>query len=123
MSGENGMRLYGIRIFVEDFNTARRFYREMLGLPENWAMPEMKAVGFYAGSAELIIEETDPDGGDGNLIGRFAGVSLRVDDIDAVYRSLAEKGVRFRRPPEKQAWGGTLAHFDDPAGNTLTLLG
>lgn len=116
------MRLYGIRIFVQDFNAARRFYRETLGLAENWAMPEMKAVGFNAGPAELIVEEEDPEGEDGHLIGRFAGVSLQVDDIDAVYRSLLEKGVHFHGPPEKQPWGGMLAHFDDPAGNTLTLL-
>jgi len=24
---------------------------------------------------------------------------------------------------QKQEWGGTLAHFEDPAGNVLTLFG
>jgi len=24
---------------------------------------------------------------------------------------------------QKQEWGGTLAHFEDPAGNVLTLVG
>ena len=86
-------------------------------------MPEMNAAGFNAGSAELIVEEEDPAGEDGDLIGRFAGVSLQVDDIDAVYKSLSAKGVHFHGAPEKQVWGGTLAHFDDPAGNTLTLVG
>jgi predicted enzyme related to lactoylglutathione lyase len=33
------------------------------------------------------------------------------------------KGVHFTAPPEKQEWGGTLAHFEDPAGNVLTLVG
>ena len=39
------------------------------------------------------------------------------------YDALREKGVRFTAAPEKQPWGGTLAHFQDPEGNELTLLG
>lgn len=117
------MRLYGVRIFVEDFDAARAFYGETLGLRENWAMPQANAAGFDLTSAELIVEQEDPDGADGNLIGRFVGVSIAVDDIDAVYARLSERGVRFKGPPEKQTWGGTLAHFVDPAGNVLTLLG
>jgi hypothetical protein len=31
--------------------------------------------------------------------------------------------VVFDGPPERQIWGGTLAHFRDHAGNVLTLLG
>jgi predicted enzyme related to lactoylglutathione lyase len=26
-------------------------------------------------------------------------------------------------PPEKQPWGGIVAHFRDPDGNVITLLG
>lgn len=43
--------------------------------------------------------------------------------IDAEYRRLSSGGVKFQAPPQHQPWGGTLAHFDDPAGNILTLLG
>jgi uncharacterized glyoxalase superfamily protein PhnB len=55
-------------------------------------------------------------------VGRFVGVSLEVTDIDATYRTLVERGVQFDAPPERQAWGGTLAHLRDPDGNVLTLL-
>ena len=34
-----------------------------------------------------------------------------------------ERGVQFIEPPEKQPWGGVLAHLRDPDGNILTLLG
>jgi len=50
-------------------------------------------------------------------------VSLRVDDLAATYVELRAKGVTFTAPPEKQPWGGSLAHFKDPDGNILTLLG
>lgn len=117
------MRLYGVRVFVDDFPTACAFYGETLGLKEKWSMPDMNAAGFDLGNAELIVEQEDPDGEDGALVGRFVGASIQVDDIDATCSRLTEHGVSFTGPPEKQPWGGTLAHFIDPSGNVLTLLG
>ena len=35
----------------------------------------------------------------------------------------AQLAVEFLAPPEKQPWCGSLAHFRDPDGNVLTLLG
>ena len=49
------------------------------------------------------------------MVGRFVGVSA--------YETLAARGVDFVGPPEKQPWGGVLAHLRDPDGNILTLLG
>ena len=43
--------------------------------------------------------------------------------MDRTWRFLTGKGVVFTEPPEKQQWGGTIAHFRDPDGNILTLLG
>jgi len=116
------MRLYGVRIFVEDLEKARAFYGETLKLKETWAMPEANAAGYDLESGELIVEQEDMDGGEADLIGRFVGASLEVDDIDAVYAELTRRGVEFEGPPARQVWGGTLAHFKDPAGNILTLV-
>ena len=117
------MKLYGIRIFVDDLAVAKSFYGDTLSLPINWEMQDLKAIGFNVGN-ELIVEEGNPGSADGeNLIGRFVGLSLQVDNIDEIYETLSGKGVVFQGPPEQQPWGGKLAHFKDPAGNTLTLLG
>jgi hypothetical protein len=51
------------------------------------------------------------------------GVCLTVGDIRASYAELTKRGVIFDEPPEVQPWGGTLAHFKDPDGNVLTLVG
>ena len=117
------MKLYGVRIFVDDFAAARTFYVETLGLPIAWDMAEHGAMGLDVGGPQLIVEAVDPDGEDASLMGRFVGVSLQVDDIHQTHAALSGKGVAFTGPPEKQFWGGWLAHFVDPAGNTLTLLG
>ncbi len=116
------MRTYGIRIFVDDIDAARVFYGTTLGLPIKWDMASLGAVGFDLG-IDLIVEATEETGEHGSLIGRFVGISIEVDDIDATYRDWSAKGVAFTAPPEKQIWGGVLAHFRDPAGNILTLLG
>jgi catechol 2,3-dioxygenase-like lactoylglutathione lyase family enzyme len=114
------MKLYGVRIWVDDLAAARRFYGETLGLPVKWDYGA--AVGFDIG-ADLIVEQDDGSEPDEHFVGRFAGCSLKVDDIDATWRDLTAKGVEFVAPPTRMAWGGTLAHFKDPAGNVLTLLG
>lgn len=54
---------------------------------------------------------------------KLYGVRIWVDDIQSEYARLRSKGVTFLGSPEKMPWGGTLAHFKDSAGNTLTLLG
>jgi predicted enzyme related to lactoylglutathione lyase len=59
----------------------------------------------------------------GHWSGGFLGVSLQVADIFATHKFLAARGVEFVAPPEKQPWGGVLAHLRDPDGNILTLVG
>jgi len=47
---------------------------------------------------------------------------LRVDDIHEAHAALVDAGVQFSRPPEQEPWGGWIATFADPDGNTLQLL-
>ena len=117
------MRLYGVRVFVRDLDQARRFYRDTLGLKVRWEL-NPAAIGFDLG-ADLIVEAVpgDAPADDLALVGRFVGCSIAVDDIDATFADLSAKGVEFTHQPERQPWGGVLAHFKDPSGNVLTLLG
>ena len=112
------MKLTYARIFVDDLATARTFYRDTLGLTELWNWNNV-ALGYDIG-VTLIIEPTD--GNTPEEVGRFAGLSLAVEDIQATYERLQSLGVEFTDPPTKQPWGGTLAHFKDSAGNVLTLI-
>jgi len=112
------MRLTYARLFVDDLDAARAFYRDTLGLAELWNWNDV-ALGYDVG-VTLIIERTD--GGHPAEVGRFAGLSLEVADIDAEHQRLTSAGVEFTHPPTKQPWGRTLAHFKDPSGNVLTLV-
>jgi catechol 2,3-dioxygenase-like lactoylglutathione lyase family enzyme len=120
---ETSMRIRYLRVFVTDLPAAKTFYAQILGLDILWEY-ENKAIGFDLGPV-LIVEDvsSDEDRNERALAGRFVGCSIEVEDIQATYSELVTKGVHFTSPPEKQEWGGTLAHFEDPAGNVLTLVG
>lgn len=118
------MKLYAVRIFTTDWDRAVDFYREVIGLSLTFADQAFAWAEFDLGGARLGIEGLDAGAPEADaLVGRFVGISLAVDDIDRVYSQLTDKGVAFTGPPEKQPWGGTLAHFKDPDDNVLTLLG
>lgn len=118
------MELYAVRIFVRRWPEACAFYRDSLRLAERVRNEEIGWAEYDLGGPCLGIERVAPGDAEGEaLVGRFLGVSLRVADIAAAYETLCARGVPFTGPPERQPWGGSLAHFTDPDGNTLTLLG
>ena len=117
-------KLFAVRVFVTDWDRAIRFYSETLGMPVAFRSDEIGWAQMATGEGQLALERVDPSDQEGQaLIGRFVGVSLQVSDILMTYQTLAERGVEFPAPPEKQPWGGMLAHLRDSDGNILTFLG
>jgi catechol 2,3-dioxygenase-like lactoylglutathione lyase family enzyme len=118
------MRIGFVTVFVTDLEKSLRFYTETLGMEldytdgKNWAQ-------FKSGEdISLAIERCSPDhvAAGSRLVGRFVGVTLMIDDVVETFERLRAKGVEFTGRPEKQHWGGTLAHFEDLDGNVLTLM-
>ncbi len=117
-------KLFAVRVFVTDWNRVLRFYTETLGIPTTYRSDELGWAQLAIGDGQLALERVAPDDAEAReLVGRFVGVSLQVADIEATHRILVERGVEFLAPPETQPWGGVLAHFRDPDGNIITLVG
>jgi catechol 2,3-dioxygenase-like lactoylglutathione lyase family enzyme len=115
-----------VRIFVDDLDRARRFYRDVLELRETSTFEGEKGDGwavFELDGRNIILEAVAADDPERALVGRLLAVSFTVDDIDDAYRNLVARGVPFPAPPELQPWGGVLAFPRDPDGNILTLVG
>ena len=115
------MRLAAVRLFVTDIDRARAFYGDILG----WTLKVADAdyAVFSVGGTDIVVETSDPETPEeAALVGRFAGISFSVGNIEHAYRTLSDAGVRFDGPPQPQPWGGTLTHFLDPDGNMLTLV-
>lgn len=113
-----------VRVYVGDFVAAYQFYADTLGLPVINGSEAGPYALFNTGTAQLAVERIPPNNpAYGELVGRFAAVSFMVPDLGATYEELAAKGVEFMAPPQKQSWGGGIAHFRDTAGNILSLVG
>ena len=112
-----------INLAVTDFARSLAFYRDVLGLPQLFVDETFQFAAFSAGAVRFAVVG-GPDskklraarGGDFH-----AGIGFCVPDVDAAYRELEGKGVRFTMKPSKQPWGGYMAMFADPDGNIFYL--
>ena len=111
------VRVGYVNVFVKDFERAVAFYRDTLGLPLHFADADHGYASFGTRGAAFSLAREGADA----QAGRFTGVGLVVEDIDAVYVAWRAKGVNFTMAPTWQPWGGTLALFEDSEGNLLYL--
>ncbi len=109
----------GVVIWTDDLERLLPFYRDTLGLPLHSLQPGFAAFRF--GEVRLSVGVHSQVGGPSRDPHRVM-VNLAVDDIQAVHRELARRGVEFVRPPEREHWGGWVATLRDPDGNLLQLL-
>ena len=109
----------GVIIWAERMDRLLPFYRDTLGLNPHSVRPNF--VAFRCGDVRLSIGEHSEVKGQAGEPHRVM-VNLGVSDIHKAYETLSATGVRFSRPPEKEHWGGWVATFSDPDGNTLQLL-
>jgi predicted enzyme related to lactoylglutathione lyase len=117
------MELNTARVFVRDLVAAKQFYEEKLSLP---LKVDGSAYGYCvskSGSVELVIESVPDDAPEEDkvLVGRFTGLSFKVQDAAAKHQQLQALGVPFTGMPERQFWGGILATMQDPSGNELQI--
>ena len=111
----------GVLVWTEAarFRAMRDFYVETLGL-----VPRADRAGhvdFEWGGLRLTIAVHDDVGGPARDPLRVM-INFAVEDIEAEHARLAQAGVVFTRPPGREPWGGLVATFGDPDGNTLQLL-
>ena len=96
-----------VRVFVSDWERAMRFYVDTLEMVASYRSDNVGWAQMETGEGQLAVERVDVSDDEGRaLVGRFVGVSLQVPNIVATYKALAERGVEFLRPPERQPWGG-----------------
>ncbi len=110
-----------ILVPVDDFERGVAFYRDTLGIPFLFAAPPQMAF-FACGAVRLLVGVMPP----GQKAQRGSAVYFGVADIQGVFASLRERGVRFVQEPHvvhrtaaSEVW---LAEFADPDGNQLALM-
>jgi len=108
-----------ISVLVSDWDAARAWYREKLGLEEGFVTEEGGWAEF-TGPGQVTIGlnalngEPHPGPGGTSLV-------FGVDDIAATRAALEGKGVQFLGPTDELPGMVRLARFQDPDGNVMML--
>ena len=111
------LRLSYVNVTVSDVDRAVVFFRDTVGLPLNFADAEFGYASFANAGASFAVVQAP----EGEEVGRHTGIGFTVENLDAAHASLVEKEVVFTRPPTREPWGGYMAIFADPDGNTYYL--
>jgi lactoylglutathione lyase len=111
-----------ITLFVEDVTATKAFYQNALGLPVMFEDPNSVVFDFGNTIVNLLAVSAAPE-----LIEpavrapREAGsgvvLTLAADDVDAMARDLAGRGVQLLNGPMDRPWGIRTASFSDPDGH------
>ncbi|HUO24988.1 MAG TPA: SpoIIE family protein phosphatase [Candidatus Aquilonibacter sp.] len=122
------LRLLCINIFVRDQDRSMHFYVDQLGfglvVDENYeSAGRWLAVAPPDGNTVLALITPKRKSEDYKLIGRSKHAVLVTEDVVAKFEEWSKRGVRFHHPPQTTLWGGIFTRFDDPDGNSFTLVG
>jgi catechol 2,3-dioxygenase-like lactoylglutathione lyase family enzyme len=113
-------------IGVDDFDKAKQFYGETLGLRTTVLDEENHLMTLHlAGDRDTLLYESPSFSPAGYTI-----LNFEVDDIDAAVDELSSRGVRFQHYDEMsqdekgimREGGPPIAWFKDPAGNILSVI-
>jgi catechol 2,3-dioxygenase-like lactoylglutathione lyase family enzyme len=107
-----------IALGCRDFEAARSFYAETLGLREGKRWGQMPAGEFETGNLTIAVMQSDAFGLDFAPHGH--PVELRVEDFDAAKAELERRGVSFRGEVIDSGFC-KQGHFTDPDGNALAI--
>jgi predicted enzyme related to lactoylglutathione lyase len=121
MKNDEIVGLAGVLVWTaaERFPAMARFYRDTLGLTPRSSKSDF--INFDWHGVRLSVGVHDRVHGAARDPLRVM-IHLTVADIHAVHARLARAGVVFTREPEREDWGGWVATFADPDGNTLQLM-
>jgi catechol 2,3-dioxygenase-like lactoylglutathione lyase family enzyme len=105
------IRLDHLAIPVRDHACSREWYTKNFGLKVEVEVPERKTVGVKDDGDFTLFSEESPDG----RVAPSCKLAFQVDDVEAKYRELSAKGVKFEKFPQKLFWGYG-AELRDPDG-------
>lgn len=123
------MRELRLVVTAADYDEALRFYRDVLGLPEQAAFssPGGRVTILEAGRATLeiadpphaaYIDEVEV----GERVAGHVRVAFQVDDVTVATAELAEGGATVIAEPTRTPWNSLNSRLSAPAGLQLTLF-
>lgn len=121
MIHDNGV--FRVMLVAKDYDASIAFYRDALGLAvdHDWYYgPKDCGTLFRAGAGMVEILGALP--GVDYAAPQGAWLALEVDDVDAAYAALQEKGITIVEAPANYPWGHRILKVADPDGLVLWLF-
>ncbi len=111
-----------ITLFVEDLESAKRFYEDVFDLPVVYEDDDSAVFRFGETLVNLLRASEAPDLIAPAPVGAPAAgarfqLTLSVEDVDATCKRLQECGVELLNGPMDRPWGIRTASFRDPGGH------
>ncbi|MEM7538898.1 MAG: helix-turn-helix domain-containing protein [Chloroflexota bacterium] len=110
-----------VKIPVTNFEAATHYYREVIGLEEEFAVEAYGWAQYKTNNLPLCLYVTGQGGGEGKP-GEEVGFHLAVDNIETVYTYIEKRGGQFATEIVSSADGGKFFVLRDPDGNTFKVL-
>ncbi len=110
-----------VKIPVTDFEAATHYYREVIGLEEEFAVDAYGWAQYKTSNLPLCLYVVGKGGGDGKP-GEEIGFHLAVDNIDEFYSAVTKRGGQFASEIVASADGGKFVVLRDPDGNTFKVV-
>jgi lactoylglutathione lyase len=128
-----GGRVAQLRLAVtaQDYEQALRFYRDVLGMPEEGTFTSPDGGGrvtvLDAGRATLELSEPSyasyiDEVEVGRRVAGHVRVAFEVADAAAAAEAAAQAGARVLAPPTTTPWNSSNARLEAPAGLQITLF-
>ena len=107
-----------VAVPTKDWEAARKFYGETIGLPFGKQWGRMPAGEFETGSLTVAVMQVDAFGME--FAPHSLPIEFHVDDFEAAKAELESRGVEFQGEPIDS---GVCfqAFFKDPDGNSLAI--
>jgi predicted enzyme related to lactoylglutathione lyase len=110
-----------LKIPVTDFKRACAFYRDILGLEEEFAVEEYGWAQYKLGEIPLCLYVAGMGGGDGKP-GNELNFHLAVDDAPKALAALKSKNARIIGDIVASDDGGKFFILADPDNNTFKIV-
>jgi catechol 2,3-dioxygenase-like lactoylglutathione lyase family enzyme len=123
------VRQLRIVVTAADYDEALRFYRDVLGLPEEAAFSGEGGRVAILDAGRATLELADPGHADyvdavevGRRVAGHVRVCFEVDDAAEATTRLVEAGATLIAEPTLTPWNSLNARLEGPAGLQLTLF-
>jgi Predicted enzyme related to lactoylglutathione lyase len=104
-------------IASQDFEAARRFYHDVLGL--ELLMDHGWLVTYGSREAMTVQISIAVQGGSGTPV---PDLSIEVDDVDTALERMTEAGFPIEYGPANEPWGVRRFFVRDPLGRLVNIL-